>query len=109
MPKSHDSKPRKKHRRQKAQQVSKPRSKSSKSVISLRSYHRRQLRQNALDVTKAQKDLEIALRQLGVSWRKVEKAIHKAGGAWSKLDSQFIAKLCADSGVVIEVPLGKVA
>lgn len=97
MPLSHDSKPRKRSRRQKAQRVSRG---IAKPKLSKRQFVRRRLRENFLEVCKAQRELEAALRAVGVSWRRLEKAVAEmADGKWAKVNPDFIKKFLAAEGV----------
>jgi len=82
MPICHDSKPRRKHRRQKFAATI-PRH----LFVSRRSQRRRLLRQACIDVAKAQRTIECTLREQGISWRAVEKAVaSQVRGEWEHLD-----------------------
>jgi hypothetical protein len=101
MPLSHDSKPRKKPRRQKYQKEREKRGNVVK--LSPRQAFRRKLRENFLEVCKAQRELEQALRAVGISWRKLEKAVHAlADGRWAKVDPAFLKAFLAAEGVHFE-------
>lgn len=102
MAKTHDAKPRNKHRREKFKKEMERRNKGKPKPLTRRQKSRRVLQSSCLAIAKAQKELEIALRAVGIKWRAVEKAIHKAGGDWKRLDQRFVAELYADHGIDAE-------
>jgi len=86
MPKSHDAKPRNRHRRTKAAK------RQRGKTLSLRSVIRRVRSPEIARLFDAQQALEHALREKGIRWRQIEIAIRdQKGGRWTKLDDLFVA------------------
>ena len=97
MPKSHDGKPRNKPRREKY------RARERTPLKSRRAIARGLLRSHYLAAVKAQRELESTLRQVGIKWRALEKAVAVlAGGKWSKVNKEIIEGLFMAHGVPIE-------
>jgi len=98
MPTPHDSKPRNKSRREKYQRETGHKF----SLNSRRTIARGLLRANYLAAVKAQRELETALRNLGIKWRAAEKAVGKlADGKWRGFDEKILKQLVEDTGTKI--------
>ena len=94
MPLSHDSKPRKKDRRAKAQyMLALPKKPSRRSI------KRRLLQQSAAQYARAQIQLEKTFRALGIRWRDIERAVN---GNWSLLTKkEWLDGFFAARGIAI--------
>ena len=97
MPKSHDQKPRNKHRRLKHAKTIQPKI----AKLSQRQVARRLLHQNYLEVCKAQRELEASLRAVNLKWRDLEKAVNSfAKGKWSGVDRPLLERMFRQHGII---------
>lgn len=116
MPKSHDAKPRNKSRREKWQSFQKDLSNRvaqqqkhpefvgpAYPLTARRKAARRLLREHYQQAVKAQRELEQALRTVGVKWRSLEKAVAElAGGKWTEVNNEMIENLVGAGGYTLK-------
>jgi hypothetical protein len=107
MPKSHDAKPRNKHRRDKWQsertETTHRTDQTNRAkgfigplfpMFARKQSQRRRLRRDYEAACKAQREFEAALRASRISWRALEKAVLEfAAGQWARIDPAFLANL----------------